>query len=78
MRLEDLIREAIQFGAHHREEINNSGYDSYDATMKKFINKHQVKNLFIHSVVGQSEQLKKAKEEAYKKGFDEGYEYGFG
>lgn len=36
------------------------------------------KNLFIHSVVGQSEQLKKAKEEAYKKGFDEGYEYGHG
>lgn len=51
MRLEDLIREAIQFGAHHKEEINNSGYDSYDATMKKFLNKHQVKNLFIHSVM---------------------------
>ena len=50
MRLEDLIREAIQFGVHHREEINNRDYDSYDATMKKFWNKHQVKNLFIHSV----------------------------
>lgn len=50
MRLEDLIRKAIQFGAHHMEEINNSGYDSYDATMKKFLNKHQVENLFIHSV----------------------------
>ena len=50
MILTELIREAIQFGAHHKEEINNKGYDSYSATMKKFFDKHQVKNLSIHGV----------------------------
>lgn len=51
MILTELIREAIQFGAHHKEDINNKGYDSYNATMKKFFDKHQVENLSIHGVV---------------------------
>ena len=50
MILEELIRKAIQFGAHHKKEINLSGYDTYNETINKFLSENKVENLAIHDV----------------------------
>jgi len=58
--------------------FDNTGQEWYSLNEKQFSKcvDTLVKNInTIHCCIGKAEQLK---EEAYKKGFDEGYEYGHG
>ena len=69
----------IDYLQNHIEAVEAGSYAGIPETRKELAEYEAIKQaLSLHNVVGQSEQLKKAKEEAYKKGFDEGYEYGFG
>jgi hypothetical protein len=73
MEVKDLIDIFLDCVEDSKDKDDKVNYK----TLTSLINKKITKQLTLGGVVGQSEQLKNAEQEGYKRGWEEGAQYGY-
>ena len=75
MTREEIIKEFDKAGINCDAGVANYIDDTFTPVLD--LVEKLVKNCSIPDVIGQSEQLKNAEQEGYKKGWEEGAQYGY-